>query len=617
MLTRFRVGSNRPHERLNLYVSSISPLPKSYTDVFNDPNWQNAMCDEYNALIKNNTWSLVPQPTDANLVDGTLSRYKARLVANGSTQLEGIDVDKTFRPVVKPGTIQTILSLATFRHWPVHQVDVKNAFLHGDLSETVYMHQPLGFQDFAHPDYGLKASFETLLQQIIASLHQEFSMTDLGSLNYFLGISVTRDSSGMFLSHCKYAAETLEQAHMANCNPSRAPVDTESKLGDDGDPISDPNFYRSAEAEYCGVANAVAESCWLRNLLHLVVAGQVRVLHALSRYQYVNIFTKGLPSALFEEFHTNLSVRCPPAQTAWEYYYSEDEYAVSIKEDTVYPCLHSPKTSEDETQYAVSRETQYAVFNISNEYNILEDIKRGPYSKKSPIRRDLDNSTNNVLIPLDSWTSGLLVYRLPLRGLKIEEKDSFGTNKANFIRPASRKKNQFSGSDNEDANEHIEKVLEIVDLFHVPNITVDQLMLRVFPISLTGATSRWLRNKATEPDETLYKAWERFKELLMKCPQHYLTEMQEIKKVNEKVYAAQVGCEQCKGPHYTKDCPLKEERKTLEEAYYTQFGRPFQEGDIEQQLRGTIKGTTQILRTKNEGNYGRYLLSKFMSESAK
>ncbi|GJZ89343.1 ribonuclease H-like domain-containing protein [Tanacetum coccineum] len=68
-------------------------------------------------------------------------------------------------------------------------------------------------------------------------------------------------------------------------------------------------------------------------------------------------------------------------------YYSEDQYAVSVKEDTAYPCLHSPKTTEDEAQYAVSRDTQYAVFNIWNEYNILEDIKRGPYSKKSLIRR--------------------------------------------------------------------------------------------------------------------------------------------------------------------------------------------------------------------------------------
>ncbi|GJU38337.1 hypothetical protein Tco_1191294 [Tanacetum coccineum] len=85
-----------------------------------------------------------------------------------------------------------------------------------------------------------------------------------------------------------------------------------------------------------------------------------------------------------------------------------------------------------------------------------------------------------------------------------------------------------SGSDNEDVNEHIEKVLEIVDLFHVPNITEDQLMLRVFPISLTGAKMKEINNFQQEPDETLYQVWEHFKELLMKCPQHYLTEIQEV-----------------------------------------------------------------------------------------
>ncbi|GJZ86747.1 hypothetical protein Tco_0658357 [Tanacetum coccineum] len=149
---------------------------------------------------------------------------------------------------------------------------------------------------------------------------------------------------------------------------------------------------------------------------------------------------------------------------------------------------------------------------------------------------------------------------------KIDNKDQFEL-KGQFLKEL--RENTFSGSDNEDANEHIEKVLEIVDLFHVPNITVDQLMLRVFPISLTGAASRWLRNEPTgsiktwedlktkflnkycppgrttkkmeeinnfqqEPDETLYQAWERFKELLMKCPQHYLTEMQEMPKQPSK-----------------------------------------------------------------------------------
>nr|GEW32492.1 ribonuclease H-like domain-containing protein [Tanacetum cinerariifolium] len=81
--------------------------------------------------------------------------------------------------------------------------------------------------------------------RIIASLHQEFSMTDLGYLNYFMGNLVTRGSSGMFLSQRKYATELLERANMAGCNSSRTPVDPESKLGDDGDPVSDPTLYRS------------------------------------------------------------------------------------------------------------------------------------------------------------------------------------------------------------------------------------------------------------------------------------------------------------------------------------------------------------------------------------
>ncbi|GJS31126.1 ribonuclease H-like domain-containing protein [Tanacetum coccineum] len=153
--------------------------------------------------------------------DGSLSRYKARLVPNGRSQQQGIDCDETFSSVVKPATIRTVLSLAVSRDWPIHQLNVKNDFLHGHLSETVYMHQPPEFVDSARPNY--------------------FAMTYLGSFNYFLGIS----ASGLFLSLSKFAEEILEKAHMQHCNPCKTPVDNESKLGPYGDPVSNSTLYRS------------------------------------------------------------------------------------------------------------------------------------------------------------------------------------------------------------------------------------------------------------------------------------------------------------------------------------------------------------------------------------
>ncbi|GJT78082.1 homeodomain-like protein [Tanacetum coccineum] len=145
---------------------------------------------------------------------------------------------------------------------------------------------------------------------------------------------------------------------------------------------------------------------------------------------------------------------------------------------------------------------------------------------------------------------------------KIEDNDNFEL-KGQFLKELRTK--TFSGSDHEDANEHIEKVLEIVDLFHILNITIDQVAIQEMAEYSQKWHNRISRSRSTDTSDGLAAIQAQLNNL-----------GGEIKKVNEKVYAAQVGCEQCKGPHYTKDCPLKEEGKTLKEAYYTQFGGPFQ-----------------------------------------
>jgi hypothetical protein len=146
-------------------VKCLSSLPKTYKSALLDPKWAAAMQDEYNALLENNTWQLVPRPSNSNIVsgkwifhqkfnsDGSLARYKACWVCRGYSQQHGIDYDVTFSPVVKSSTIRTVLSIVVSSSWPIHQLDVKNVCLHGSLDETVYCQQPLGFEDKNHPDH--------------------------------------------------------------------------------------------------------------------------------------------------------------------------------------------------------------------------------------------------------------------------------------------------------------------------------------------------------------------------------------------------------------------------------------------------------------------------------
>jgi hypothetical protein len=135
------------------------------------------MDEEMAALDANATWELVALPKDKKTigckwvynikhnVDGSVSRYKARLVAKGYAQTYGIDYKEIYSPVAKMTTIKAIIAMASSKGWSLHQMDVNNAFIHGDLQEEVYMEQPPGYVDETHPNlvcrlkkvlYGLK-----------------------------------------------------------------------------------------------------------------------------------------------------------------------------------------------------------------------------------------------------------------------------------------------------------------------------------------------------------------------------------------------------------------------------------------------------------------------------
>jgi hypothetical protein len=319
-VTRRVAGVLRPVDKLILGADmtttppDASPVPSSVRTALADPHWRRAMAEEYAALLANHTWDLVPRPPGTNVVtgkwlfrhnltsDGSLDRYKARWVLQCFTQRLGVDYDKTFNPVVKFATIRAVLALS--RNWAIHQLDVKNAFLHGTLTETVYCSQPTGFIDAANLDlvcrlnrslYGLKqaprawysrfatylasigfveaksdtllfiyrrgedivyllyiddivltASTADLLQRTITALQREFAMKDLGPLHHFLGIIAERRHQGLFLHPRQYTIDILERADMSDCKPCSTHVDTQAKLSeDDGPLVTDATSYRS------------------------------------------------------------------------------------------------------------------------------------------------------------------------------------------------------------------------------------------------------------------------------------------------------------------------------------------------------------------------------------
>ncbi|CAL2225684.1 unnamed protein product [Prunus armeniaca] len=206
--------------------------PTCFSQVVHFPEWREAMVIEFNALLKNQTSVLIPL-SQQHVVgckwvfklkrksDGSIEKYKARLIAKGFHQQPGIDFDETFSHVVKPTTVRTILALAVSFGWPLRQLDVKNAFLHGYLETTVFMSQPprllvLGFSDIV-AFYSNLENQPFLISSFVLTLGQEFELTDMGPFSYFLGIEATSTIFGLLLSQTKYIVDLLKRHSMTDC----------------------------------------------------------------------------------------------------------------------------------------------------------------------------------------------------------------------------------------------------------------------------------------------------------------------------------------------------------------------------------------------------------------
>jgi hypothetical protein len=291
---------------------AMDDVPTTYHEAVSGPEakeWEGAAADELASIMKHGTWELVKLPPGRKAVGckwiftikrdaaGNIKRYKARLVAKGYSQVEGLDYTETFAPVAKFTSIRVLLALAAAHDWEVHHMDVKTAFLNGDLEEEVYMDQPEGFQEVGKEDlvcrlkkslYGLKqaprawniklheelsklgfirleadhsvyargssngqtyllvyvddmlivGSCHEVVKEMKKDLSKVFTMTDLGEASYFLGLEFSRDRGArrIYLHQGGYIAKMLEKYGMADCRPVRTPFPSGLKLppGEEG-----------------------------------------------------------------------------------------------------------------------------------------------------------------------------------------------------------------------------------------------------------------------------------------------------------------------------------------------------------------------------------------------
>ncbi|KAG7533536.1 Zinc finger CCHC-type superfamily [Arabidopsis thaliana x Arabidopsis arenosa] len=364
------------HEMLqySCFVSEIEP--KTIVEALDDEFWNGACTEELNQFTRNDVWDLVPRPAHVNVVgtkwifknkideSGNVVRNKARLVARGYSQVEGVDFDETFAPVARLESIRLLLGIACVLKIKLHQMDVKSAFLNGLLKEEVYVAQPKGFEDPHFPAhvfklkkalYGLKQAPRTwyerlaqflldngfqrgsvdktlfifrsdsdilivqvyvddivfgstkteLVNKFVKTMTTEFEMSMVGELNYFLGLQITQSAEGIFISQSTYAKNLIKRFDMQTSKTAHTPMSTASKLTkDEAGQAVDQKLYRAMIGSLLYLTASRPDLCYSVGLCARYQACP-RVSH-LNAVKRIIKYVKGtVEYGLFYTKHTN------------------------------------------------------------------------------------------------------------------------------------------------------------------------------------------------------------------------------------------------------------------------------------------------------------------------
>ncbi|CAL1381785.1 unnamed protein product [Linum trigynum] len=344
------------HRHYTLSIS-MSTDPQTYAQAALHPCWNQAMKEEVTALEANETWDIVDRPPNVVpigckwvyktkfLPDGAIERFKAKVVAKGYTQTYGIDFVDTFSPVAKINYVKLLLAIAAAKNWHLHQMDVSNAFLNGDLEEEIYMELPPGLRELSHLQgkvcrlkkslYGLKQAsrqwylkltefltklgfqqsyedysvFKTStvvlviyvddiivagpnledIQSVKTQLQKGFKVKDLGNLKYFLGLEIARTQAGISLCQRKFCLEMLENADFLECKPAKTPISMKATLSaEDGTLLDDGSNYRHLLGQLQYLTSTRPDICFpvqqLSQFQDRPTTVHLKALHRILRY---------------------------------------------------------------------------------------------------------------------------------------------------------------------------------------------------------------------------------------------------------------------------------------------------------------------------------------------